>query len=340
MKRITAVILSLITTLSATAVNAAAVDAFDTAQYIIENVQNPTVSSIGGEWSVIGLARSGAEVPEGYFGKYYENLENYVKAQNGVLSARKYTEYSRVVLAVTAIGKNPRDVAGYDLTAPLADTETAVKQGINGAVWALIALDSGKYGGEKEREFYIDYILSAEKENGGWALSKNSAEPEPDITAMALTALAAYTDDEDVHGAVERGVNALSDMQSADGGFYAYGAETSESTAQAIMALSSLGIPLTDERFVKNGHSLLDSLYSFKIDGGSFAHIEGSDLMATEQCFYALTALKRAEEGQSALFDMADLLTVEPSVRIIFPAQCFTDGNYRSLAEYMYKTRK
>ena len=46
------------------------------AQFIQKSIPDPAVSSIGGEWAVIGLARSGADVSQDYFEKYYANLEN------------------------------------------------------------------------------------------------------------------------------------------------------------------------------------------------------------------------------------------------------------------------
>ena len=115
----------------------------DTAQYVCAAVPEPRVGSIGGEWAVLGLARSGYAVPEGYYQSYYDAVEAYVKARNGILHDKKYTEYARVILALTAIGRDARDVAGYDLTLPLGDYDKTVWQGINGPIWALIALDSG-----------------------------------------------------------------------------------------------------------------------------------------------------------------------------------------------------
>ena len=111
------------------------------AAYIQKTVAAPQVSSIGGEWAVIGLARSGADVPEKYFETYYETAVETVTKKKGVLHAKKYTEYSRVALALTAIGADPSDVGGYDLLKPLADFEKVTWQGINGPAWALIALD-------------------------------------------------------------------------------------------------------------------------------------------------------------------------------------------------------
>ena len=125
----------------------------DTASYVTKMTPNPQVGSIGGEWAVIGLARGGYTVPASYYG----NVEQYVKACKGELHSRKYTEYSRVILALTAIGKDPTNVAGYDLVKPLNDFDKTIWQGINGPIWALIALDSGNYTcGIRQK--YIDNI--------------------------------------------------------------------------------------------------------------------------------------------------------------------------------------
>ena len=90
-----------------------------TAKYMLSAVPKPDYADIGGEWAVLGLARSGYTVPEGYFEGYLGRLETSVKACKGVLSDRKYTEYSRVVVALSALGVDARDVGGYDLLAPL-----------------------------------------------------------------------------------------------------------------------------------------------------------------------------------------------------------------------------
>ena len=44
----------------------------DTAKYLYESVPDPQVGSIGGEWVVLGLARSGADIPDEYFENYYQ----------------------------------------------------------------------------------------------------------------------------------------------------------------------------------------------------------------------------------------------------------------------------
>lgn len=117
----------------------------DTAQYIYETVKSPQVGSIGGEWAVLGLVRSGYTVPEEYYQDYYATVESYVRACKGELHDKKYTEYSRVIVALSAIGKDARSVAGYDLTKALGDYDKTIWQGLNGPIWALIALDSRDY---------------------------------------------------------------------------------------------------------------------------------------------------------------------------------------------------
>ena len=287
-----------------------------TASYLQSQVKEPSFGALGGDWLVFGLARSGADVSQKYLDTYYKNVVNYVEETGGVLSERKYTEYSRVVLALTAIGKDPRDVAGYDLLLPLADFDETVSQGLNGAIFALLALDSGRYdipenpnaATQATRELYVAEILRREIGTGGWALSGN--EPDADMTAMALQALAKYRDDPDASAAVERGITALSSMQEPNGAYLSWGEENSESVSQVITALTELGISPEDSRFVKNGQTLLSSLERFSCEDGGYRHTlsGGADKMASEQALYALAAVHRAQAGLSTLYDMTDVM--------------------------------
>lgn len=286
----------------------------DTANYLYKTVSEPQVGSIGGEWAVLGLARSDENIPKEYFENYYQTLEKYVKDHSGVLHNKKYTEYSRVILALTSIGKNPSSVAGYNLLTPLGDYEKTIWQGINGAIWALIALDSKNYEipqnpdatVQATREMYVNHILEKQIYDGGWALSGDVADP--DVTGMALQALSKYQNNDKVKIATEKALDCLSKMQKENGGFSSYETENSESSVQVLVALCELGISIDDERFVKNGKSVLDNLLMYYDNGKGFKHIrvDSTNLMATEQCFYALVALKRAIECKNSLYDMND----------------------------------
>ena len=270
----------------------------------------PTVNSIGGEWMVIGLARSGRTVPAGY----YDNVVKYVKANadaNERLHPTKVTDNARVILALTAIGKDVTNVGGHNLLKGLDSMDYVQAQDINGPIFTLIALDSHNYPtmGDVTREKLIQVILDAQLNDGGWDLSADKADP--DMTAMAIQALAPYyKTNETVKAAVDKALEALSALQRTDGGFDSWGTVNSESCAQVIVALTALGIdPTADSRFVKNGHTVLDALAGFYVTGGGFRHTAGGERndMATEQGYYALAAYYRFANTQTRLYDMSDV---------------------------------
>lgn len=291
----------------------------ESASYMLNAVKGPQVGSIGGEWAVIGLARSGYDVPQKYWDNYYAAVEDYVESCKGVLHKKKYTEYSRVVVALTAIGADPTNVAGYDLLKPLGDFDKTIWQGINGPIWALIALDSGNYDmpinteakPQATRQMYIDEILSRQNNDGGWSLSSMGGDnaSDPDITGMALQALAKYQTQSAVKAATDKALTCLSKMQDSDGGYASWETSNSESVVQVIVALCELGIDLNDSRFVKNGNTLLDNLLSYRNADGSFSHTangSGNDQMSSEQGFYGIVAAMRAIEGENSLYRMSD----------------------------------
>lgn len=300
----------------------------------MEKLGTPGIGSIGGEWMVIGLARSGRTVPgvEDYYKKALEYIESSIDPETGRLHKAKSTDNSRMILALTAIGKDVTNVGGHNLLAGLSDLEYVKYQGNNGPIWALLALDSGNYpvpsGGTVTRQALIDEILRVQTSDGGWTVSGDKADS--DMTGMALTALAPYyTKDLKVQEAIDKAIARLSEMQDDDGGFSTtYGdgkyIATSESTAQVLTALSALGIDGdTDSRFVKNGSSVVDALLRYYVNGGGFKHIMDGEIdgMGTEQAYYALTAYYRFLSGKTNLYDMTDIIdmggdvvTVEPTV--------------------------
>lgn len=277
----------------------------------------PSIGSINGEWQILGLARSGQEVDTSVYAQYKANVIQAVKESKGVLHEKKYTEYSRVILALTALGEDVTNVGGYNLLEPLSDFDQTVWQGVNGAMFALIAFDSHNYdipraaAGKTQttREKLIQYILDHRTPDGGWALSGSVADP--DLTGMGIQALAPYYDSNaQVKAAVDTALQCLSDLQLSDGTYASGGSSTSESCSQVIVALSSLGIdPNTDSRFIKNGKSVMDGLLSFSVAGGGFKHLSSgtTNQMATEQGYYALTAYERYKNGQNRLYDMTDV---------------------------------
>lgn len=291
-------------------------DIYTTTGDYIASLGTPTVGSVGGEWMALGLARSGRTVPSGY----YDNVVKYVKENidsNGRLDRTKTTENARVILALTAIGKDPTNVGGYNLLDGFYNMKGCLLgQGVNAPIFALLALDSHNYTPTHDdvtRESLVELILSDQvKADGGWALEGATAEAsDVDMTAMAIQALAPYyKTNANVKSAVDKALGLLSTMQQPDGGYASWRTVNSESCAQVIVALTALGIdPTVDSRFIKNGISVLDALCSYYVTGGGFSHTsgEGRDGMATEQGYYALAAYYRFVNKQNRLYDMTDV---------------------------------
>ena len=317
-------------------------EACDTMEFV---VSNPAFGSVGGEWAALVLGRTG-RMTEEWKTKYlaavktsFDNVSETLKAQNK-LHCIKLTENSRAIIGLYSAGADVTDFNGWNLCAPLAgdnvggdkteesaDYTATLKQGINGPVYALIALDYAGYKSEGEtkvtnvteentttlRDDYLNYILSKEIPGGGWALFGNSADP--DITMMAVQALSKYTYLPEVNDAVERALTVMSSKQNAQGGYSSWGSVNAESISQVICGLTMLGIdPTTDERFIKNGNTLVDALKSFSADCvkdkvtyseyRGYAHVANSDgtysynQMATEQAGYAMVALWCQKKGQ------------------------------------------
>ena len=288
--------------------------AFETTGDYMAALGDPSAGSTGGEWMALGFARSGREVPD----SYYDSVVAYVDEkidENGRLHATKCTTNCRFIVALTAIGKDPTDVGGHNLLAGLNDMGYIRKVGVSGVIWTLIAFDCGKYEMPKgiDRETLVDTILDFQVPGGGWANSGNIADP--DVTSMAIQALAPYREDADVRNALDTAVTVLAGMLDETGNFPSQYGASSESVSQVIVALCTLGIdPNTDARFVKNGMSALDGLLGYYVEGGGFQHIHSGkiDGIATEQGYYALTAYFRMLEGKTPLYDMTDGVNLTP----------------------------
>lgn len=242
---------------------------------IVENTPDPSVSSIGGEWAVVALARSGYNMPDGYYDSYRQKAAEYINEGN----ARRYTDYSRITLALSALGYNAAAAVEY-----LNDFDKVVSQGINGAVYALIALDSKEYNSDL-RAKYLEFILEKQHADGGFGLSDDS---DIDVTAMTLQALANYSDDENVQNVIRKALQYL-DVQNI---------VTSESASQAVIAMCAIG-QSADKYEAELMKYYKDGMFEHEIGGGE-------NIMATEQAACALAALKRYKNGEKFIYDMTD----------------------------------
>ena len=275
----------------------------------------PAGSSVS-DWTALAMACAG--IADDYAG-YLARLQAYVErqyAENGGLHAVKATEYHRIALTAAALGGDPAafgakpDGTAIDLVADGAynwQGDDLGGQGLNGWIFALLTIDA--VGAEVpadarySRQDMLDAIVSAQLPEGGFSLGGGAMDV--DITAMALQALAPYR--EQYQEVIDAALSALSAAQTATGGFESWGAQSSESCAQVILALTALDIdPTADERFQKNQRNVAEALMDFRLSDGGFAHEKDGplDAMAGEQAMQALTAMELRQQGEGRFFDL------------------------------------
>ncbi len=302
-------------------------------------------------------------------------IEKTYQENNGILHRVKATEWHRAVVAIAALGGDPTAFGVYkgsaiDLIAdgsynsPLQSGPGT--QGINGWIWGLIAMDTGMYNVPAEakysRDTFIKEILKMQltdgvngNEYGGFVLGGFGSKSDVDITAMAIQALAPYYTDDTVYTyinenskkevtktvrqCVDEALDCLGLMQNANGGFSSWNTENAESIAQVIVALCSVGMdPAKDERFIKNGKTLLDAMLRFRLSDGGFCHVlgDGGNSMATDQATYALVSYWRYENEMRSLYDMravqsqSDQLLIKEAIAAIYAAEDPADASFKA----------
>lgn len=319
----------------------------DTKKYIQNNVPAPVVASDRGEWAVLGLARAGVELSDAYIQAYYGKVVAYVQKNmgaDGVLVDPEshnptVTDNERIILALTAIGKDPANVGGKNLLAALQDrnimqvTNTSDTD-INGLVFGLLALNSGNY--TQDSYWLVQAILTQQNEDGSWSASADTKPVgDVDMTAMALQALAPYYNeggDTTVNAAVDKALQWLSAK------YKNTGYTSAESCAQVVVALSALQLNAnSDSSFVKTVDgaptSVLGDLLRYYLgEGQGFKHAASgmtADQKATEQALYAMAAYERYCRRTKALYDMTDAVCAHSfgDWQVVSPATCTADGS-------------
>ena len=325
-------------------------------EYVKLETSNPSLGSTYGEWAVLAEARGNVSASV-WYDKYLSNIAKSVASMNGKLdntsTQTKHTEYSRVILALTALGEDATKFTGsngtvYNLVEPLFEkngsTYRVSEQGNNGTAFALIALDSGNYydnaTGTTARNVWINSLLDAQISDGSWGIDADFPGPNVDMTAMVVQALAPYcSTNATVKAAVDKAVEWLSAEYQKTGD---YG--SSESAAQVIVALSALNIDAKiDSRFHHNGISVLSNFLSYADPNSKgFLHDKQPNStvnqMASEQAAYTLVAYDRYVNGSKRLYDMSDVTKRENAdaqavIDMINQIGYVDESSYNAIAE-------
>lgn len=325
-------------------------------EYVKSETSDPSLGSTYGEWAVLAEARGNVSASV-WYDKYLSNMATTVASKNGKLdntkTQTKHTEYSRVILALTALGEDATKFKGsngtvYNLVEPLFDQSgnkyLVSEQGNNGTAFALIALDSGNYydnaTGTTARNAWINSLLDAQISDGSWGIDADFPGSNVDMTAMVVQALAPYcSTNANVKDAVDKAVKWLSAEYQETGD---YG--SSESAAQVIVALSALNIDAKiDSRFQHNGISVLSNFLSYADPNSKgFLHDKQPNStvnqMASEQAAYTLVAYDRHVNGSKRLYDMSDVTKRENAdaqavIDMINQIGYVDESSYNAIAE-------
>ncbi|MCL2387441.1 MAG: DUF4430 domain-containing protein, partial [Defluviitaleaceae bacterium] len=260
-------------------------DALDSAlAWIVDNMPNPSIID---DWEVLTLARANAG-SEDWFAAYLTALETELD------NLETWADFQRATLALTALGFDATNFNGRDLTESFRNYVPASQrpyhsQGVNADIFALLALDSGAYTGD--RELFVNAILAAQAESGSWAWTGAwGAWPAADLTAMAIQALALYYENPSVAAAISAGFSWIVEEYISD----------AETFAQIIIAGTALG------RCVEATVVGLMNFYDAETGGFISPWTGETDAMSTEQAARALVAYYRFVNGMNAFFDMSD----------------------------------
>lgn len=244
-------------------------------------------AGMGSEWYILALSQCGTYD----LSAYRAALLNYLGAHK-VASATSRQKYALVLLAT----------GGSDAFVDATMEDAIGQQGIISYVFGLHLLNNGCISSAHTADSVAAQLLSMQLEDGGWALTGGVSDA--DVTAMVLQALAPYQGLPQVNGAVQAALGLLSARQLAAGDFASYGISNAESTAQVLIALCSLGIDCTqDERFIKNGCTVLDGLNRYRLEDGYCHTLDGErNATASAQGFLAQAAWQRMQAGQGSIF--------------------------------------
>ena len=197
--------------------------------------------------AILAAAASGADAL--YWNNGGKSANDFLQANIG--SVTKAGELGKVLLALTASGKNPRTYTDTDLIKKLegmigSDGKIGGESDfINDHCFALLGLKSAY---RPTPPAAVTYLLSRQIDDGTWAWNGDTTEGNGDnnTTAMAVVALMAADVSPD-NAQIQKAMEHLKGQQNPDGGFpyinpSPYGTDSdANSTSVVIWAILSVG---------------------------------------------------------------------------------------------------
>ena len=272
-------------------------------------------------WAIFTAARCGY-IPyndDTYFGRWFTNTKAYLqnlKVSGTDLSKWQATDLSKLILAIEAIGYDPRDISSVNLLDAVGN-----RNGSNylNTEYAIHAIKSGGYTSST----FTEEEMAEWVHKGAESLLnvKDNALSNPDNTMGWQPLIYWYGKEgfEDVNKAVDQALHRLPEVaQRATGSFCTAGFETGCASygnnawndAQAMLFAAIFDVNVLDRSsgFTKNGNNFVDAFFDLvDVDGEVDGSIHGFTNYDVPQIARGLNAFVRQRKGQTNFWDFSDV---------------------------------
>ncbi|CAG7644722.1 hypothetical protein PAESOLCIP111_04783 [Paenibacillus solanacearum] len=258
------------------------------------------------DWDAYALHAAGKALPD---------TDGYLKAAKSQAAAlgtqALVTDYVTLALGVKAAGGDPASLNGINLIERIYNHPQLDRQGMNGVIYALLALNSGSSPVPADavwtQEKLVNRLVAGQLPQQGWTLEAGG-KSDLDLTGAALWALAPYRDRADVQSAVTQASAWIASKQSGNGDLNTDGGGVANTNTLAyiILGLSAQQIDGSTGSFQHVYGDLLTALFrNYNADGGfGVANGAASDHAATYQALLALIAYNALTGGKGGEYEV------------------------------------
>jgi len=219
-------------------------------------------SQVDDPWITMALVAAGqTNIPSGH-----------LRGVSGSLA----TDYSKTILAITALGQNPKTFGNIDYVAKLKTYYSNNQIGdvnlLNDDMWAILALASAGETNSTEVTAAKNVLLANQNTDGGWSYSVGAGSDTNDTAAAVMALVEAGLSPSSL--VITNALNYLQSAQNSDGGIgYQIGSDSdSGSDSWIISALNKVGI--NPSSWSKNNNNPITHLNSLQDTDGGFWWVE------------------------------------------------------------------
>lgn len=237
-----------------------------------QNTDGSIGSFVDSAWIAMAIAAAGENPHDWQVGG--NSIIDYLAANAG--DASSSTDYSRMILAITASGEDPTDFGGSDFVSLLEGTYDDVTQQIGDAaslnddafgVMALVA--AGHSQSSQIVADSVSFILASQNGDGGWGYTVGS-DSDVDMTSavtMALMAAGELASSAPIISALAY----IKSTQQDSGGFLSWGSTNAETDSWAINGLVACGEDPNGAGWNSTADNTpVDDLLTYQQPGGEF----------------------------------------------------------------------